>query len=90
MKLKVCKFTREETETELDLPVFFHFQGELLDERYVKWDGKEALIIDVTPLGISVEKTISYNVEEHHLKYISTEEEFNEQLIYLLQIITKN
>jgi hypothetical protein len=85
MKLKTYTIQRIEKETKMELPVYFYFQGELMEEEYVRIDEKGKTSIKCnhhdTQIIFSPSETI---ISENYLSKISTEEDFEETLSFAL------
>lgn len=81
MKLKLTQRTTTEKETDIDLPVYFYYQGELMDEEYIKWDGSKKITVKTDWNGSVIECTnIDLYLEEYQLKNLCSKEEFDEAL----------
>ncbi len=91
MKLKTYSIKREEVETEIELPVYFYLQGELMNDEYIKIDikGKTSIIREYNSFKIEVYYK-EYSIPEHYItRSLSSEEEFNDALKHAIDSINE-
>lgn len=81
MKFKIKKRTIETVETNLELPLYLYFQGELMEETYYKIAENGVIKISLDFFGAKIETMEEYFGEDFdHLNNITTEEDFKEVL----------
>jgi len=85
MKLKIVEFNRVEKETEIDLPIYLSFQDEDCNDELIMVDEKYQITIKHNHFGYDIKKTcLVMNVEEYHLKSLTTKEHFQEMMSFAL------
>lgn len=90
MKLKLTQRAVTEKETDIDLPVYFYFQGETLDDEWIMWDGKNKITVKSDYNGMTVDKSRSkFYVEEYWTSRICSKEEFDETMERALKYFKK-
>lgn len=95
MKLKIIKREHKEVETDLELPVYLHFQDELCNDELVKITEKEKITIKHEFYSFKIEVEYKFHVEELNFeRFLTTESHFNEvyeeALKHLHDVITKD
>lgn len=89
MKLIYTVNKTETVETDIDLPIYIHTQGEDLDDEYIKWDGEKKITVSRGWYDLSV--SISTNPPSIYPQTLErnliTAEIFNEQLSIALETI---
>ncbi len=77
MNLQILK--RETVDSGIKLPVYFHLEGELLEDTYIKITEEYQLKVVFEYQGVKIEKSAVRPVEQHWIEYNrTTEEHFNE------------
>lgn len=84
-KAKIKKVIEEETD--VDLPIYLYFQGEMLDEEYIKWDGEVCTRVVFGFKDITIESSNYLNLREHDLKRLTQAEVFEEEFNRAINII---
>ncbi len=78
MKLKLREHKVIEKETDIDLPIYLYFQGEYMEDEYIKWDGKYKTSIYFDFVGktkLERDKCPPL-LQEYQLRNLCTKEEF--------------
>lgn len=89
MKLKITKRKVTQEETDIDLPIYLYTQDEACNDKYIKWDGVEQIIIEYNWFGISISKhKVELYVEDYELRNLTTESQFNESYEEALSFLT--
>jgi hypothetical protein len=89
MKLKITKRKVTQKETDIDLPIYLYTQDEACNDKYVKWDGVNQTIIEMSWFGITVSRfKEELHVEDYQLNSLTTEEEFNERFEEAVSFLT--
>lgn len=91
MKLTVRRIKEVElVETDLDLPVYLHFQGEMGDEEFVRVDENGTTTVEQGFIHASISLSPDKNVNEWYIKNnLSSEEVFESALSEVLGYINR-
>ena len=91
MKLKTVKFERQETEVDLELPVYLYKQSELCEDEYVKVEHNKRTTVYNTlteGYGIRVDKCDG-TIRDYELNSIGKKEWFDEAFSEMIEKLTK-
>lgn len=89
MKLKITQRKVTQEETEINLPIYLYTQDEDCSDKYVKWDGVNQTIIEMSWFGITVSRfEQELYIEDYQLNSLTTEEEFNERFEEAISFLT--
>jgi len=90
MKLKLTQRTVTEKETDIDLPIYFNYQLESLDEEWVMWDGSVKTIVTKHWFGYTVQKyECTFPIEEYQLNSRCSMENFYIEMQSALEYFKK-
>jgi hypothetical protein len=92
MKLKVIRRHHDEIETDIDLPVYFHYQDEMCYDTYVKITDRLKITIKREHFQHTIEVTTSFFVDEFEIQNknnLTTEEDFKEFYNEFLESLNK-
>lgn len=76
-----------EREIDIDLPIYLYFQGDMLDEEYIKWDGEVCTKVMFDSKSVTIESSNSFYLREHDLKRLVQAVVFEENFDIALNII---